>query len=123
MKNKLSVLLLCITILGPALSNVGWLAYYEAYQGYITDNFCVNTDKPELTCNGKCYLSSKIVSSTEKSETTTIEEAIVSFLPTFIEPVETWLLCQEESASEPFIDSDQEGISSFRSDVFHPPKC
>ena len=33
------------------------VAYYELNIDYIIENYCVNTDKPELQCNGKCHLA------------------------------------------------------------------
>ena len=40
---------------------------YFANQVEITDLFCVNKEKPELQCNGKCHLSKQIVE-IEKNE-------------------------------------------------------
>ena len=33
---------------------------FKFNQEYITNVFCVNKDKPELHCDGKCYLKKKI---------------------------------------------------------------
>ena len=54
---RIVVLLLFIQ---PQISNsVVWLNYIFQ-QDYITKTFCVNTDKPELNCNGKCHLTKQL---------------------------------------------------------------
>lgn len=39
-------------------------------QKYIIDNFCVNTDKPAMNCDGKCYLATKLKEEQERRENT-----------------------------------------------------
>ena len=38
---------------------------YWLTQDYITEKFCVNKDKPELQCNGKCYLTKELAKASE----------------------------------------------------------
>ena len=33
---------------------------YEVHKEFITANFCINKQKPQLQCNGKCHLSKQI---------------------------------------------------------------
>lgn len=35
---------------------------------YIIENFCINKDKPELKCDGKCFLAEKIKAEKERQE-------------------------------------------------------
>jgi hypothetical protein len=37
------------------------VADYNLNKTYITNNFCENKDKPAMHCNGKCYLSKKLM--------------------------------------------------------------
>lgn len=39
---------------------LGCYAYYELNIDYIIENYCVNTDKPEMSCDGKCYLAQQM---------------------------------------------------------------
>ncbi len=39
-------------------------------QAYIIDNFCVNTDRPELKCDGKCFLADQFKAQKERQEST-----------------------------------------------------
>lgn len=41
-------------------SQLGVLAGYELNKHYIIEKFCVNRDKPEMHCDGKCYLKKKL---------------------------------------------------------------
>ena len=43
-------------------------ASFELNQEYIASTLCVNRDKPEINCNGKCYLSKKIKQAEEKEK-------------------------------------------------------
>jgi len=36
------------------------MIYYELNIDYIIETYCVNKDKPELQCNGKCHLSEQL---------------------------------------------------------------
>lgn len=35
---------------------LGVIGYYELNKDYIAKNLCVNRDKPQMKCCGKCYL-------------------------------------------------------------------
>ena len=36
------------------------ILYFYGNQDFIVENFCVNRDKPETLCSGRCYLSKKL---------------------------------------------------------------
>ncbi len=38
------------------------MAYFQSNLNYIIDTYCINKEKPELKCNGKCHLKIKIAS-------------------------------------------------------------
>lgn len=39
---------------------MGVIAWYEINKDYIAAELCENKDKPQLECNGKCYLKKQI---------------------------------------------------------------
>ncbi|NJX16717.1 hypothetical protein HC176_14595 [Tamlana crocina] len=39
---------------------LGQMGYYELNIDYIIETYCVNVDKPELQCNGKCHLAKQL---------------------------------------------------------------
>jgi len=51
----------------------GVFAPFYTYAGYflnkdfIIENFCINKNKPELECDGKCYLNKQIAEQTQKT--------------------------------------------------------
>jgi hypothetical protein len=42
---------------------------YAIFKDYISKNLCVNKDKPNSCCHGKCYLEKQLSKSTETSDT------------------------------------------------------
>lgn len=44
------------------------LANYVINQNYIAEFLCINKDKPELKCNGKCYLAKQLKEASEEKE-------------------------------------------------------
>ncbi len=45
-----------------------WLPYleYRLNKTYIAENLCINKDKPEMHCHGKCYLKKQIKKAAEQ---------------------------------------------------------
>ncbi|NBA85345.1 hypothetical protein GVN16_06205 [Emticicia sp. CRIBPO] len=41
---------------------------YELRKDFIIKNYCVNKNRPEMHCDGKCYLAKRIKSAEEKDE-------------------------------------------------------
>jgi hypothetical protein len=84
--------------------------------------FCVNKDKPELKCNGKCHLK-KVVQSQDQGQKT--PESIINFkeLTLFSAPVETLLFQQKEYIKQKNI-TNYTNLYSFHktNDCFHPPR-
>jgi hypothetical protein len=66
---------------------LGYIAYFECNIDYIVEKYCVNKEKPELKCNGKCHLAKKINLDIPSSKDDTKELGTVSeaFFPVFKE--------------------------------------
>lgn len=56
--------------------------YYQLHVNEIVEKFCVNTSKPKLQCNGKCYLSRQLQLQNTSSETS--QDGAVMTLESFI---------------------------------------
>lgn len=39
---------------------MGVIVWYEANIDYVAEELCENKDKPEMGCNGKCYLKKQL---------------------------------------------------------------
>ena len=72
MKNVLVHLLLFATLL-PTVSPWGTIAYYHANKDYIARVLCENRDKPDLHCDGKCYLAKKLKAQQDRQDKETTE--------------------------------------------------
>jgi predicted transcriptional regulator of viral defense system len=72
MRSTLVYIWLLATIL-PTFSPWGTIAYYHINKDYITRVLCENRDKPELNCNGQCYLAKKLKAQEEQKDKETRE--------------------------------------------------
>ncbi|RFS17468.1 hypothetical protein [Emticicia sp. C21] len=53
---------------------------YEIRKDFIIKNYCVNKNKPELHCDGKCFLAKKINTQTEKEEQSALQNFIYKLI-------------------------------------------
>ncbi|WP_340063596.1 hypothetical protein [Ascidiimonas aurantiaca] len=67
MKLIFSLVLLLSLILRPTILLVNLIDYHYNIV-YIIENFCVNKEKPELNCDGKCYLAQKLTSTEQPAD-------------------------------------------------------
>ena len=56
MKQVLSILFILV-VLGNTLSLPAYYLYYNLNKAYITELFCINKEKVQMKCHGKCHLS------------------------------------------------------------------
>lgn len=52
---------------------------YELRKDFIIKNYCINKNKPELHCDGKCYLAKKIQKANEQDEQQATQQFINKF--------------------------------------------
>ena len=72
MKTALVYILLLATLL-PTVSPWGTIAYYHANKDYIARVLCENRDKPQLNCDGKCYLAKQLKAQQDRQDKETTE--------------------------------------------------
>jgi hypothetical protein len=70
MKLFYSILFTCYMVFRPLIP----LAEYAVNYDYIANTLCVNKSKPELHCNGKCYLSKELAKANSDSESTPLNK-------------------------------------------------
>ncbi|MCB0538868.1 MAG: hypothetical protein KDE33_15245 [Bacteroidetes bacterium] len=88
MKRAFAILSL-FAIVSANLYQITLIGIYNIEKEYITKVFCVNKDKPELKCNGKCHLKKNLANAEEKqhdNKNTNNEIQIIS--PVFWEQTE-----------------------------------
>ena len=97
-------------------------AYYELDPIGFIEALCVNQDKPELECNGKCHLK-KVGQSQDKEQNT--PESIIDFkeLILFSDTIKSIVFNQDEYIKKQSPTSYQ-NLYSFNTtdDCFHPPR-
>jgi hypothetical protein len=62
-------ILFVLVLLSKLAYSVFWLVKFELNKEEIIRMECVNRDKPELKCNGKCYLAKQLALSQEDLNT------------------------------------------------------
>ena len=102
-------------------ANVSKLAWYELNKDYITELFCVNKDKPELKCHGKCHLK-KQVESQDKERDIAIEISEIVWI-SFVPDESTPLFTEEQTQPRfSYPNSERVDYDSHLAGVFHPPQ-
>lgn len=59
MKRIISILLVG-SLLFASFKNISLYLYMEWKRDMIIENFCINLQKPEMLCSGKCYISKEL---------------------------------------------------------------
>lgn len=100
------------------------LVDYAVNYNFITKNLCENRQKPQLLCNGKCYLKKEIAKASEGQSKNDSRVNISGFTDTFIINDDFVFLTIIDYNSE-ISNSVSELNFSYRfnlfSDIFHPP--
>jgi len=63
---KLLATIILILLTWQTIFNVGFIIYWKVNQTFIIEKLCENKDKPQMHCNGKCYLYKQLQKSSEK---------------------------------------------------------
>jgi len=68
---------------------VGYFSYFQFNVDYIIETYCVNKERPELDCNGKCYLMERLNAAAAEKRATQESKALVNlseaFTPLFVQ--------------------------------------
>ena len=61
-----------VLVIALILGSIGWqsatIIHFYANQKEITEKYCVNKDKPQLHCNGKCHLKAQLNTTVKKDQ-------------------------------------------------------
>jgi hypothetical protein len=84
---KLIFITLFVALALRPIYHLGYIAYFECNIDYIIETYCVNKEKPQMQCNGKCHLAKQMATQVDLYDTdikglNTISEA---FFPVFKE--------------------------------------
>ena len=119
-KAILAHILICCTL----VANLGQLFVYAGFelnQGYIAAELCVNRDKPQLHCNGKCYLMRKLKQAEQKEKSRDREEQRSMFQLGII--VEKLSFCPFVAGVTKIYQPERSfRLPQFAADIFQPPR-
>lgn len=68
MISRLIAFTLLLALISSNLSTLFVYAEFKSNQRYIAETLCENKDKPQLNCEGKCYLMKKLKDAEEKEK-------------------------------------------------------
>jgi len=114
-------------IIFKPVAQLSWEIWYAVNIEYVAEELCENKEKPELECNGKCYLSKQLAKTEIEPEPDNkekpnnpyqIREIPFVLLCSFVEPVTEDTFELEKHL---FFDL-KAAIKTFHSDIFHPPR-
>lgn len=115
-----SILLTFYMVFRPLIPIMEYVVNYD----YIVETLCINKDKPELNCNGKCYLS-KELAKTNDTESTPFSKGKTSgqkLLDIYILPEITEIKNTDQSYRVNFNFIYQKNYSFlFLKHIFRPP--
>ncbi|WP_316836287.1 hypothetical protein [Pedobacter nutrimenti] len=122
MFRSLIVFSLIFVMLGANFSRLFIYAGFELNRNYIASKLCENRDKPQLHCNGKCYLMKKLKQAEEKeksqnreSQKNHFQEALITQKTNFNFQVQLLKVLYTEEL--PFV------LPRHSTAIFHPPQA
>jgi len=97
------------------------LANYLINQDYIAEFLCINKDKPELECNGKCYLAKQLKEASAEKEKNLPAIAMEEY-PIGIMSITTFEISETtETTLQANFQYNNNYTFSYLNSVFHPP--
>jgi hypothetical protein len=96
------------------------IAHYEMNKAEITQKYCVNKDKPQLHCCGKCLLKKKLAEQEEQQKSPAVPD-IKNDIQLFGSPVSMHINNDQNvvlNIASPYLHILQPGVHV---SVFHPP--
>lgn len=98
---------------------------FEVRRDYIIANLCVNRNRPQLHCDGKCYLAKKLAALEEQEKKQAEKDYMTKLLfqPMELKSYELDMPSAQlrESNLVSYNFSLQGKISKLSPDIFHPP--
>ncbi len=122
----LSVFFLSLMLLKVCIIPLIYLDF-ELRRDYIVKNLCINKNRPELHCDGKCYVAKRIAAAREKEQQEAEQNFIFKLCETLAEPVRPFHAVLPANPLMPFPDKISflytPGLNGLTpvSGIFHPP--
>ncbi len=117
---RISGYFLLVIVISFTFSQFAIIINFLSNQDFIAINLCENVAKPELECNGKCYLMKKLKEDEKQkgNDKIVVSEVLLYFQSQTIEIVKEHCFIEQEKH---FFELPEVKTNGFQSDVFHPP--
>lgn len=124
LKKLLAISFFLIIALRPAYT-ISYLLYFQLNIDAIVQKYCVNQDKPQMHCNGKCHLMKQL--NFNKPKNTATNREMISFMEAFF-PL--YYQSNELGLLKPFAEfhfTSNFNYQAFKTSdfifkIYHPPK-
>lgn len=122
---RLISILLMLSLSCQSLVKLGILTWYEINKQYVADKLCENKNKPQLNCNGKCYLKKQLKkadANSDSNKSTTSNERM-DMLECILPESFCISLLFESSLVQSLVSYSNQYCFSYVALVFHPPSA
>lgn len=114
------ILLFTVVMLFNSIKSGFMISFYLVDNSSFTELFCVNIDKPEMECNGKCEISKLSQDSTTKEKPTHLDflqrQVVLFFNP--MQQLEVFQFSEEENTLITYLNNY---TYQYLPKSFHPP--
>jgi len=121
MIRRLIAFTLLLALLSSILSKLFVYAEFKSNQAYIAATLCENRDRPELNCQGKCYLMKKLKEAEDKEKKQENQAQKKASVDLFFvnEPVAPVLVMTVPAKKKPSI--QKFSLPEFNREITQPP--
>lgn len=99
------------------------LINYSVNYGYISEVLCENTDKPELACNGQCYLNQQFqnIADSDSDESPALTIQWEDYPIGFVESVDYDYRVKKSGLNSQYAETQDKVRAPFVNDIPVPP--
>jgi len=120
MLNKIISWTLIFILSFNCLGKLGYITYYQVNKAYIMEVLCINKSKPELKCEGTCFLKKKLADA-EQSHSQLPDNFKQLEIPVFLVTYSDISFINPEKITQKHAHFIIYYNSLNRDKVFHPP--
>ena len=119
MRTVISIFLLLVLALRTAMPILDYAVNYD----YISTQLCENRARPELRCNGKCYIKKEILKSSENQNAKESKVQIKSIDVLVVNEISEFKadFSVEKNVENNFQNCFNLRVKPFDESIFHPP--
>ena len=118
-----AVILLLCSLLGQMFKSNLLIMQYVVNRKYIAENLCENRSRPELKCEGRCYLCKKLKKEEKKDQDNPSRRIDGSFELMAFDQAEDLPILTGMAVDHQFAPYTQHIYDVYQSTCFHPPAC